>query len=176
MQSRQTQAAQPHLVKGMLAGMAGGLVGSWVMNLFIAAVTAAQQAGKSQQQQQQEKQAQGEDTTQKVADLATRKVTGEPLSQEGKQIGGPIVHYAFGTIMGGVYGLSAEALPVATTGGGTLFGSALFIGADELSLPALQLAKWPTEEPISAQAEHWAAHLVYGATAELVRRTLRSRL
>ena len=168
---------RPHALKGALAGMAGGLVASYIMNLFIAGVSKAEQASKTPQEKAQEQQQpQEEDTTQKVASIVTQKVTGEPLSVRGRNIGGPVVHYAFGTLMGGFYGISAEYLPFANSGFGSLFGSALFLAADELSLPVLNLARWPDEEPASAQLEHWAAHLVYGASTELARRILRPRL
>ena len=84
-----------------------------------------------------------------------------------------MVHYLFGTVMGALYGGLAEYAPLSALGVGTVFGSALFLGADELTLPLLGLSKPPAEEPAGPQLDHWAAHLVYGATTELVRRGLR---
>jgi putative membrane protein len=149
-----------------------------VMNLFITGVTEAQEALKSLGQkarEQAQKASDGEeskDSTQKVADAVARVATGEHLSLEGKQKGGPIVHYAFGTLMGAVYGGLAQPSDAASAGAGSAFGTALFIGEDEIVVPALGLGKLPTEEPVSSQAIHLAAHIVYGAATDLVRRTI----
>jgi uncharacterized membrane protein YagU involved in acid resistance len=73
--------------------------------------------------------------------------------------------------MGALYSMAAEVEPEVTRGLGTAFGSALFAFADELAVPLLGLAKRPTEYPLSSHASALAAHLVYGLTAESVRRT-----
>lgn len=98
---------------------------------------------------------------------------GKHLSKEEKKTGGPLVHYLFGSITGGIYGGVAEYSRSSRIGAGTVFGSALFLAADELMVPALGLSKPPTQQPASSQVNHWAGHLVYGATVELVRRGLR---
>jgi len=162
------------LTRGVLAGALGGLVASWVMNLFITAAMKAQQAAKSPEEQAREQaqqnQQDSEDSTMKVADTITWLATGHHLSQHGKQKGGPIVHYAFGTLMGALYGALAELSHTSTTGAGTAFGTGLFIAADEIMVPALGLSKPPTQQPASDQLTHYAAHLVYGTTTEMVRR------
>ncbi len=171
---------RPHLVRGVVAGMVGGLAASWVMNQFLTGVSKATEAVKEHQDPQAYRQQQGqeqeEDSTMKVADAVASTVTGRHLSKEQKKIGGPIVHYAFGGLMGGVYGGVAEYSQSSRLGLGTLFGSTLFVGADEVAVPALGLAKPPTQQPAGDQASHWAAHVVYGATVELVRRGVRSLL
>ena len=165
---------EPHLLCGVCAGIVGGLAASWVMNQFLAGVSKATEMVKEQQgNQQPQKEEQEEDSTVKVADAVASSVTGEHLSQEQKTIGGPIVHYAFGGLMGGVYGGVAEYFPASRAGFGTLFGSGLFAGADLVAVPALGLSKLPTEQPATDHASHWAAHIVYGATVELVRRGVR---
>ena len=166
----------PCVTRGILSGALGGLVASWVMNGFIAGAMAIQQTVKSPEQKAQDESQKpqneqaSEDSTVKVADTLTWLVTGHRLSNEGKQKGGPIVHYAFGTLMGATYGALAELSDTARAGAGSAFGTALFIGADEVMVPALGLGKFPTEEPAASQLIHFAAHLVYGTTTELVRR------
>ena len=61
------------------------------------------------------------------------------LDKEQKKTAGRVVHYTFGTLMGIVYGVSAELVPEATTGAGTAFGTLLYLGADEVAVPAFQL-------------------------------------
>ena len=99
--------------------------------------------------------------------------TVEPLTQQQKEAGGPLVHYAFGAVAGGIYGGLAEYSPAVRTGFGTGFGSVLFSTADMLAVPAFGLGPWPSEQPASAQSTPFAAHVVYGVTTEVVRRLVR---
>ena len=179
--------SEKHLMRGILAGIAGGLVASWVMNEFIAgpgkklehAVQSDEENIRQSRQQHQQEEA-GEpaiDSTMKTADAIVNVATGgEHLSLEGKQKGGPIVHYAFGAIMGGLYGGLAEYSSLARSGFGTTFGGVLFTGADLLAVPAFNLAPPLTEQPASSLAKPFAAHIVYGATTELTRRIVRALL
>ena len=166
----------PCVTRGILSGALGGLVASWVMNGFIAGAMKVQETMKPSEQKAQEESQKpqnehdSEDSTIKVADTLTWLVTGHHLSKEGKRKGGPIVHYAFGTLMGAAYGALAQLSDTARAGAGTAFGTALFIGADEVMVPALGLGKFPTEEPAASQLIHFAAHIVYGTATELVRR------
>src|SRR5205823_15047630 len=128
---------------------------------------------KSQEEKAMEAaQPESEDSTEKVADTVAWLATGHHLSKEGKQKGGPIVHYAFGTLMGALYGVLAELSHSATAYAGTAFGTGLFLAADEIMVPALGLSKPPTQQHASDQLTHYAAHLVYGTTTELVRRCI----
>ena len=172
-----------HLIRGVLAGVAGGLVASWVMNQFMAGPgQKLQQSLESdqehaQQKQQEESGAPKEDATMKVADALVNTATGgRHLSLAGKQKGGPIVHYSFGALMGAIYGGFSEYSGAAKAGFGSAFGAALFAVADVVAVPALNLSPPATEQPASALATPFAAHLVYGVTTELVRRVARTVL
>ena len=171
-----------HPVRGILAGAVGGIVAAWVMNQFITGagpklqevVQSDEQNQEQQKQQEQQKDNPQPDATMKTADAIVNKVTGgEHLSWEGEQRGGPIVHYAFGALMGGLYGGLTEYSPAVRSAFGTTFGSLLFAGADLLAVPALGLSGSPKDAPASSFATPLAAHLVYGATTELVRRIVR---
>lgn len=178
------------LAKGMIAGAVGGLVASWFMNVFMESagqrLQEAVETDEDRRQAVRERAMQGdepkplipkEDATMKTADRVVGVVTGgRHLSWEQKQVGGPIVHYAFGTIMGGLYGAAAEYSRVARLGNGTLFGAALFTGADMVAVPALDLSSGSGEAPVSSLTKPYAAHLIYGATTEFVRRVVRGVL
>ena len=171
-----------HVASGIVAGIAGGLVASWVMNVFIENLgpkiqktVQGDEAENSQPQAPDEQKA--DDATMKTADAVVSTVTGgRHLSHEAKEKGGPIVHYSFGAVMGGLYGAVAEELPQATAGLGTAFGAALFTGADLIAVPVLNLSGSPSDAPASSLATPFAAHLVYGATTEAVRRLVRALL
>ena len=151
------------VVRGMLAGMVGGLVGSCAMVLYMEVVSKAVNGDRPPQ---------GDNVTAKVADLTMRKMTGEEPSEQAKQTGGAIVHYGFGTIVGAVYGAAVEYLPWASVGFGALYGTTLFVVADEFSLPRLELAHWPADESALDQLGHLGAHLVYGMATEAARRAV----
>lgn len=176
-----SQRRTAHLASGIVAGIAGGLVASWVMNEFMTNVGPSLQkavqgddSGSSQQDQGGDK---PDDATMKTADAVVSTVTGgRHLSHEQKEKGGPIVHYAFGALMGATYGAIAEGVPDATFGFGTAFGAALFACADLVAVPALNLSGSPTDSPVSSLATPFAAHLVYGTVTEAVRRLVRTIL
>lgn len=165
-----------HILRGAVAGVAGGLVASWLMNEFMTG------PGKQLQQSLQDgspppkqKSGEEEDATMKAADAVVEITTGgRHLSHEQRKKGGPIVHYAYGALMGGIYGGVAEFSETARAGLGTIFGSALFLGGDLVAVPALHLAPAPTDQPPSSMVNPFAAHLVYGSTTELVRRAVRA--
>jgi len=171
--------ARRNIPVGILAGIAGGLVASFVMNEFI--TFPGSRLAKAVETPEEEKQlaslSDGEDATMKAADLIASTATGgQHLTHAQRAAAGPAIHYAFGGLMGGLYGGLAELSSAATAGFGTTFGSMLFTGADLFAVPVLNLAPSPTDEPASALATPLAAHLVYGATTELIRRLIRKLL
>jgi uncharacterized membrane protein YagU involved in acid resistance len=173
------------VAKGLIAGAVGGLVASWAMNVFMKnagaklqkAVETEEESEQAAWEQAMQNDVPKEDATMKTAEAVVEAVTGgRHLSWKEKKIGGPIVHYAFGTLMGGLYGAAAEYSRTARSGNGTLFGAALFTGADLIAVPALHLSSASGPEPASSLATPYAAHLVYGVTTEFVRRLVRAVL
>src|SRR5690348_18343915 len=80
--------------------------------------------------------------------------------------------------MGALYGMAMEAPPRGVRSQlipffGSLFGSALFLGADEMAVPALGLSK-AAESP-SSHFYGWAPHAGYGLRTELVRGQIGTR-
>lgn len=174
--------------KGIVAGLAAGLVASWTMNQFQAAWTrlaensekphgaqSMQPAQGSSGDQKQDMQEQ-DDATVETAKVISEGVFGHELQESEKRPAGAAVHYAFGTLSGGLYGALAEVVPQVTTATGVPFGAAFWLLADEISVPLLGLSKGPAEYPVSTHAYALASHLVYGATAELSRRAVRQIL
>jgi putative membrane protein len=165
-----------HPMRGLLAGAAAGLVSAWAMNQFQAAWSKASEHLKSGEQESQSQnnrpqgQEQKEDATMKAAGKLAQAALGRDLSKQEKKKAGPAVHYLFGTFAGAVYGLIGEYLPLARVGFGTVFGATLFLLADELAVPALGLSGSATEAPLSSHLYGLSSHLVYGASAEGIRR------
>ena len=167
---------EKHPVRGILAGVAGGLVASWVMNQWSAGPGTAlsERLETPEEKQQLSAGSDGEDATMKAADKLSALATGgQHLTHDERAKDGPVVHYAFGALMGGLYGGLAEYSSIVRSGFGTTFGTALFIGGDLLAVPTLGLSKPLSEYPASSYANPLTAHFVYGATTELVRRVVR---
>jgi hypothetical protein len=181
------------MLKGLAAGLIGGLVASWTMNRFqdvwskfsegneqSAGVQPSQQ-GRAQGSSQGELQAQDgsdeqDDATVKAASAISEGIFDHKLTKSEKEWAGSAVHYAFGTSVGGLYGAVAELAPEVTAGAGLPFGAAFWLVADETAVPLLGLSKAPTEYPLSVHAYALASHFVFGLTAEVVRGVVRSAL
>lgn len=145
---------------GLLAGLLAGLTAAWAMNAA-QAVFPIKPRGNS------------DPATVRAARQLNRLVTGKPLAQSRKRQAGTVVHYAFGALVGGVYGVLAERYPRVTMGWGLPFGLAVTAIADEAAIPALGLgpAPWATDSKTHAYGA--GSHLVFGTVAETVRKITR---
>lgn len=183
--ARLEDTVERSFARGMLAGIFGGLVGTIVMTQFQNAWSGVSNAlknsdseekGVQQRERQQPQQDEKEDTTMKAAGKIA-EAAGHQLSHEQKKALGPVVHYSFGTLQGGLYGAVTEL--IGRPGGlfdGLIFGAALFVIADEIAVPALGFSPKPSESLLSSHLYALASHLVYGVTTEITRNGLRSRL
>jgi hypothetical protein len=174
--------------KGLVAGAIGGAVASFAMNQFQAGMSkllegpgddGARRKGREaqgwKQQQSEARRDPGieERATVKTA-VAISETFGHELAPAEKEWAGNLVHYAYGTAFGAVYGVAAEHWDDARAGQGTAFGAALWVVSDEVAVPVMGLSKGPGAYPLRTHAMALAAHLVYGVTTELARRALRS--
>lgn len=195
-----------NVLKGVTAGLIGGLVASWVMEEFQSlwfkvseSPEGAQEestSGETREQSQQTQDAQGngssveqqqseeaqsgeaeqEPATVKAAEAISEGLFGHKLTKDEKKIAGPAVHYALGTAVGGLYGGLAEVEPEISAGVGLPFGTVFWLVVDETAVPLLGLSKGPTQYPVSTHVYALASHLVYGVTTDIVRRGVRSVL
>ena len=115
----------------------------------------------------------GEDATVKTAAVISRNLFDHELSDQEKQVAGPAVHYAYGALVGGLYGAVAEVWPTIATGFGMPYGVALWALGDEAAVPALRLGPPPIEVPAEKHADFLAAHVVYGIALDVTRRVAR---
>ncbi len=181
------RSKKPSLFRGLVIGATAGIAATLVMDQFQKLTAASQKAVEKQkkladgespwqiaheQAQQEQQQASQEGSTEKVA-RGIAEAAGKAIPPDSRKQAGQAVHYTFGTLMGVVYGVASEFLPEVASGGGTAYGTMLFLGADEIAIPALQLAPPPTQTAPTDHLQHWAAHIVYGGSLELVRSLLR---
>jgi putative membrane protein len=179
-----TRRNRPSVWKGLVSGLAGGLAATIVMSQFQNGWEKASKAlevekkggsGKSKSASQSKK----EDATMKAAGKVA-SLAGHPLSLTEEEKASPFVHYGFGTTMGALYGVMHEVAPKPMRSNPVLagigYGGALFVGADEIAVPALGLAPSAKKKPMSQHIYGLASHVVHGLTGEMVRRTVRKYL
>lgn len=170
-----------NLLKGLVAGLIGGLIASWTMNRFqdLWVKLADHQDSADQNSKPEHQQSDNEeqdDTTVRTASAISEGLFDHKLTESEKKIGGTAVHYSLGTGVGGLYGAVAEVAPEITAGAGLPFGAAFWLAVDEGAVPLLGLAKGPTSYPLSTHAYALTSHFVYGVTAEIVRRSVRKMI
>lgn len=178
-----------NLWKGVAAGLAAGLAATWVMTMFqnlsgkLEKILEEDEprnpqhsAERGTEQSSEEGEEHGEDATVKAASAISQGLFHHELSEREKKVAGPAVHYGFGTLTGGLYGALAELAPEVTRGAGLPFGTVVWLGADEVAVPAFRLSGPPWEHPPSVHARALAAHLVYGLATEGARRLVRQVL
>lgn len=168
--------------KDVLSGALAGLAATWAMTRFQTALSSAMETGSSDEDDATDSGDAEEDSngsapaTVRAADAASRVVRGRPLRDAEKGTAGNLAHYGFGTIAGAAYGVAAAAFPFLASGRGLTYGAVLWLTADEITVPAVGLSPSPTKMPASTHAFALASHLVYGVTADALRRAIRTAL
>lgn len=179
LQSMRNKSRETNLVKGMAAGLLGGLVGSWAMTKFQEVAPADKFARllgeKEDEGGDEEQQEPAEPTTVKAAEAVSTRVFGRELADFEKQWAGPMVHYSFGSSLGAIFGAAAEVRPDFTLGAGMPFGVVVWLLADEIGVAAMKLSGPPWQHRASTHIYALLSHLVFGLSAEAVRRLVRHR-
>ena len=190
---RSGNGGEADVLKGLTAGLVGGLVAAAVMNGFqslVGKLVAGGERSHGAQSLQQGSPRGGvagelrergsedadDDATERLASAVAEGVFDHRLTEREKDLAGVAVHYAFGATTGALYGAAAELLPGVAAGGGAPFGIAVWVTTDEGLVPLLGLSKPPTEYPPSIHAYAFASHLVYGLATEVVRRAVREMM
>jgi putative membrane protein len=83
------------------------------------------------------------------------------------------LRWGLGAAAGATYGAVAEFYPEATARHGASFGLAMEALSHEAALPALGLAAQPEDQSVREHGSEITSYVVYGVTAELVRRLVR---
>jgi uncharacterized protein DUF1440 len=164
------------VLKGLVAGLAGGLLASLVMEQFQFLWSKISEGVRRASDGEKPKGRKRTPATVKAARSISKNVFGKKLPKPQERLAGEAVHYAMGTTSAAIYGAMTEASPITTIGDGLVFGAAVWLLADEVSVPALRLSKPPTKIPMSTHIYGLVSHLVYGWTTEMIRRAVRNRL
>ncbi len=147
--------------KALLAGLAGGLVGSAV---------------KVATEKLLPPRTKGQTPPPQLVVERAESAAGAKLPPAGKKAATEAVHWGFGTVTGGIYGLAAEYQPRTTAWAGAAFGLTLNRLTHEGFLPRTGLVEPIPDQPAQERVSEWITHIAYGVTTELVRRAVRKRL
>lgn len=158
MQRTRTQS-EPDYLRGFVAGVIGGLVGVGVKMIVDKAIPATAPEPEH-------------DPRIQVVEGAEEVINAD-LNRNQEEVAQKALDVGFGVIVGGIYGVVAEALPGMQTPAGVPFGAGLWTATHKLAMPLLGLAPGPLKEDASNQLGQLASHVAYGATVEVVRRGVR---
>ncbi len=109
----------------------------------------------------------------KAAQHVSRKLFEHELSDGEKKVAAPVVHYGYGATVGALYGGLSELVPTVGIGLGIPYAALLWLGGDEIAVPALGFSKPPSQVPAESHVSALATHFVYGLTLDVTRRILR---
>jgi uncharacterized membrane protein YagU involved in acid resistance len=169
----------------VLAGVLGGLIAGWTMNMFsraAAAIGGGREApgaapggdrfGRGAQPAQALRTADC-DATILVGSAVYRTVArAEPAPAAHPWIGSA-THYAFSAAVGAAYAVALRRAPILRRGRGLLYGALVWSVADETVMPALGVSRGPRSIDPRVHVYALLAHLVYGATLDAVVRVER---
>jgi len=172
--------------RGAAAGALGGILGSTAMvrfNHLLAAIGFGRDdVGRHKEYRRVDAKPNDTDGTiadepasMKAASHVSEAVNGEPLTERGKNIGGPIVHHVFGAAAGALYGAAAARVPQLAAGGGVPYGSFVWLVGAEIGVPMSGLSRSPGSYPPSRHAASLATHVMFGLMVEATRRSLTPR-
>ena len=135
-----------------------------------------EKSNNSERESDKPQSTQDEPSTVKVANAISKATLHRDLRPREKEPASYAVHFAFGTLMGGIYGISSEYLKFARAGYGLFHGLGLWAGADAEMLPALGLSRPVAERSAGELTYEILAHAVYGVSSEAARKFVRERL
>lgn len=167
--------------RGAAAGAVGGVIGSAAMVCFNHALAASGVGRDDHGRRTQHRRADAEPNetdgtipdepaSEKAVSNLVETMTGEPLGDRGKKVGGSVAHHAFGATLGAVYGAVAVLYPRIAAGGGLPYGALVWLTATEAGVPLAGLSKPPGAYPPVRHAASLATHLIFGLTVDRVRR------
>ena len=164
--------------QGIITGGIAGLIGTWAMSevqrVWTLAVDgdAPESAGGRHDARDWQERSEQQNSNELAAQAIAGYVLGRRLSKEELRFAAPLVHYLFGATMGAIYGAYAEHRHANASGAG--FGTTVWLTADEIAMPLLGLSDSTARRPAEMHLQSLVAHLVYGTTTEMTRRSMRA--
>lgn len=151
-----------NLCKGLLAGLIGGIAGA-------AVILMAEEIFPPRDQKE---------PASPLGVLASGGQLPQPASEPApaSALQWKAVHWTYGAVAGGIYGIAAEVEPSLAAWRGAAFGLTLNRITHEALLPQLGLEPSKEEQSARARVSSWISHAAYGITADSIRRIARRLL
>jgi putative membrane protein len=108
--------------------------------------------------------------------VLVNRLSDRPLTEKEEDVSVKAIHWAFGALVGGVYGALAEYQPAITSKLGATFGLTLCGITHASALPIMGLTETPENQPAREHASELVTHAIYGVTTEVVRRVARQAI
>jgi hypothetical protein len=159
------------LATDILIGAAAGIAATWLMGKTTTLIFERQ----SKSVHEREKSARGGESAYAKAADKVAGVFGMELSDQQKQQYGKAIHWALGVGSAALYGAAQRRVRNPSLASGLLFGGLVWLIADEILNPALDLTPGPAAFPWQTHARGLASHLVYGAATSSAFRAIESR-
>ena len=162
----------------LITSAIAGLVGTWAMSevqrvwTLAADGRAPHSAGGKHDARDWQERVEHQNSNELAAQAVARVVLGRRLTEHELRVAAPLVHYGFGMTMAAIYGAYAQRR--CAHGSGAAFGTAVWLGADEIAMPLLGLSESTAERPLEMHLQSFVAHLVYGTATEMTRRSLQT--
>lgn len=150
------------LAADLLLGAAAGAAAALVMDK----ATTFMYEREPQRAREQENHARQGKTAYVVAAEKAAAMAGRDLSDEQRSSYGAAIHRGLGVGSGALYATLRHWLPAAARGGGTLFGTGMWLATDEVGTAALGLTPGPTSFPWQTHARGLVGHLIFGLVLE----------
>ena len=115
----------------------------------------------------------GQNSNELASQTLAMTVIGRRLTRDELSVAARVLHYGFGAVVGGVYGMWVERRHRVRRRTGLALGTTLWLTADEIAMPLLGLSQPTTRRPFEMHLQSLVAHLVYGMTAEMTRCSIR---
>ncbi len=157
-QDKDVQQFSRSLLKGMLAGMVGGVVATGAKTL-------------AERFYPPRVHGEGEPPS-----VLADKLSGGQLSGTQRAVAAEAIHWGFGALTGAAYGALAEFYPAATAKEGASFGLTLAALTHESALPAMGLSAEPGQKAQREQTSEMITHVIFGVVTEVVRSLTRKML
>ncbi|MFL6426647.1 MAG: hypothetical protein ACJ71S_00275, partial [Acidobacteriaceae bacterium] len=160
------------LLGGLAAGVVGGIVATWALDCYQKGSVQATRRAENAEGAAPILSRRQEDGIQERhhAEHIVKSTFGKQLTRTQSRRAAPIVQYAVGALTGGIYGLTAEILPIVRRGYGTGYSNLLFLSGSDAVLPWFNVGR---SNPKSGRRGGLSAPLVYGAALETTRRVVR---
>lgn len=151
-------------LRALISGLVAGAAGSAVQSLFFRATARIAPPQPESAFAPPEPEQEGELPTATVARRFVEGFMAGELDDDAKHRSANLVHFAYGSLWGGLYGIIGETFPAVRSPLGMLaYGSAVYGLSDDVILPAFKLSAWPGAYPVKSHLYWWAAHVAYGA-------------